>query len=121
MTARFSGRSALDLFGRCVGLGDSFDLTITAAAVPRDGAIAFQDVRVTTAKDTYYIRRVRAALTRSFDKEFKIEVKDQARHLLEQGRENAAYKQELSEFELNGIRVTPDALVLVVEFKIVVK
>src|SRR5208283_1804207 len=27
VTARFSGRTALDVFGHCVGLGDSFDLT----------------------------------------------------------------------------------------------
>ena len=121
VTARFSGRSALDLFGRCVGMGDSFDLTITAAAVPREGAIGFQDVKVTTAKDTFYTRRVRTALTQSFGKEFKIEVKDQARRLLEQGRENPMYKPELSGFELNAVRVTPDALVLVVEFKLVVK
>src|ERR1035438_7825047 len=31
VTARFSGRTALDMFGRCVGLGDSFDLTLTAS------------------------------------------------------------------------------------------
>jgi hypothetical protein len=28
--ARFSGRAALDLLGRCIGLGDSFDVTILA-------------------------------------------------------------------------------------------
>src|SRR5271166_4015445 len=39
VTARFSGRTALDLFGRCAGLGDSFDLTITAVPIPRNGAI----------------------------------------------------------------------------------
>src|SRR5438874_661580 len=38
--ARFSGSSAMDLFSRCVGMGDSFDLTITAVPVPRKGAIA---------------------------------------------------------------------------------
>src|SRR5687767_8596464 len=37
--ARFSGRSALDLLGRCIGLGDSFDLTILATPYYRDGAI----------------------------------------------------------------------------------
>ncbi len=42
VTARFSGRSAVDLFGGCVGLGDSFDLTMTASPVPHDGAIALR-------------------------------------------------------------------------------
>ena len=36
------------------------------------------DVNVTTPKDSFYIRRVRAALTQSFAKDFKIEVHDQA-------------------------------------------
>ena len=52
VTARFSGRSARDLFNRCVGLGDSFNVNITAVPVPRKGAIAFQDTQVSTAKDS---------------------------------------------------------------------
>jgi hypothetical protein len=31
------------------------------------------------------------------------------------------YKQELAAFDLGEIRVTPDALVLVIEFRLVVK
>ena len=121
VTARFSGRSALDVFGRCVGLGDSFDLTLTATPVPKDGAIALQDVKVSTVKDSYYIRKVRAALEQSFKKDFKIEVKDQAKRLLEQPSTTSVYKQELSDFALNAIRVTREALILVVEFKLIVK
>jgi hypothetical protein len=122
VTARFSGRSALDLLGRCVGLGDSFDLTITATPVARNGAIAFQDASVSTAKDSYYIRRVRQALTRSFAKDFKVEVRDQARRLLESTNQSGGpYQRELSSFELNAVHVASEALVLEVEFKLVVK
>jgi hypothetical protein len=121
ITAKFSGRSAMDVLGRCVGMGDSFDLTIVASPVARKGAIAMDDVRVTTVKDSYYIRRVRAALTESFGKEFKIDVRDQAKKLLEQPTGNSSYKQELDDFDLSAVRVTPEALVLVVEFKLVVK
>jgi hypothetical protein len=121
IVARFSGRSALDVFGRCVGMGDSFDLTILASPVSRKNSVAMDDVTVTTIKDSYYIRRVRSALTQSFGKEFKMDVADQAKKLLEQPRENATYKQELADFNLTGVRVTPEALVLEVEFKLVVK
>jgi hypothetical protein len=120
VSARFSGRTALDLFGGCIGLGDSFDLTIVASPVMRNGAMGFKDVKVSTTKDSYYIRRVRAALTQSFAKDVKIEVKDQARKILEQTREGASYKAELASFDLTEVRVTPDALVLVVEFRLVV-
>jgi len=121
VTARFSGRSALDLFGRCMGLGDSFDLAVTASPFVRSGAIALKDVKVTTRKDSYYIRRVRAALAQSIARDFKIEVKEQARQLLEQPDERRSYQQELASFDLDDVRVIPDALVLVVEFRLIVK
>src|SRR6185369_5013323 len=110
VAARFSGRSARDLFSRCVGMGDSFDLTLTAVPVPRKGAIAFQDTQVSTPKDSYYIRRVRSAMMRTFDQDFKIEIRDQARRLLEQPASSALYQQELKDLDLNAIRVTPEAL-----------
>jgi hypothetical protein len=118
--ARFSGRTAFDVFGGCIGLGDSFDLTIVAAPTVRSGAMGFKDVKVATTKDSYYIRRVRTALTQAFGKDVKIDVKDQARKILEQTREGASYKAELASFDLTEVRVKTDALVLVVEFRLVV-
>ena len=59
VTARFSGRTAIDFMNRCVGLGDSFDLSMSASPVPRGGAISLKDVSVSSKKDSYYIRRVR--------------------------------------------------------------
>src|SRR6185295_10703393 len=35
VAARFSGSSAMDLFSRCVGMGDSFAINVTAIPVPR--------------------------------------------------------------------------------------
>jgi hypothetical protein len=121
VTAKFSGRSAVGVLGRCVGMGDSFDLTIVASPVARKGVIAMDDVHVSTVKDSYYIRRVRTALTESFGKEFKIDIRDQAKKLLEQPAGESSYARELSGFDLSAVRVTPEALVLVVEFKLVVK
>lgn len=116
---RFSGRSAVDLFGGCVGLGDSFDLAITAAPFPHASAIVLRDVKVTAPRDSYYIRRVRAALAQSIAHDFKIELHDQARKLFEQS--GAVYHQDLASFDLSEIRLTPDALVLMVEFKVVIQ
>ncbi len=121
VSARFSGRTAFDLLGGCIGLGDSFDLTIVAAPVVRNGAMGFKDVKVTTTKDSYYIRRVRTALIQSFAKDVKIDVKDQARKILEQAREGASYKAEMASFNLTDVRITPDSLVLVIDFRLVVK
>jgi hypothetical protein len=117
--ARFSGRSAIDVLGGCVGLGDSFDLVMTASPVVRAGAIALDDVKITTARESYYIRRVRAALAGSISKDLKIEVREQARKLLEQP--GGSYQPDLAAFDLTGIRIKPDALVLVIEFRLVIK
>ncbi len=119
--AKFTGRSAIGVFGGCVGVGDAFDFTLSAVPVPSNGEISLRDVRVTTAKDSFYIRRVRTALEANFGRDFRIQVKDQAKKLLEQPQAGAAFQQELAGFNLNGVRVQSDALVLEVEFKLVVK
>jgi hypothetical protein len=121
ISAKFSGRSALDVFGKCVGMGDSFDLIIVASPVVRKGAIGMDNVQVSTVKDSYYIRRVREGVRQSFAKDFKIDVRDQARKLLEQPSPNATVQQELAGFDLNAVQVTRDALVLEIDFKLVVK
>src|SRR5438132_3489393 len=123
VSARFSGRTALDMFGGCVGLGDSFDFTLIAAPVVKNGALALTEVNVSTPRDSFYIRRVRQALTGSFSHDFKIEVRDQARRLLQQAPAPAdakpLYQQELASFDLRDVRVEPDALVLVMDFRLV--
>ena len=117
--ARFSGRSALDLFGRCVGLGDSFDVSITAMPYFQNGAIRFKDVLVESKKDSFYIRRVRAALTSTLRSQFAYKVIEDAKRILEEKRGD--YSQELSAFQVSEIRATGDALVLTLEFTLAVK
>jgi len=125
VSARFSGRTALDMFGGCVGLGDSFDFTLIATPIVKSGALALKDVNVSTPRDSYYIRRVRQALTASFAHDFKIEMQDRARRLLEQTPPQTStqplYRQELASFDLRDVRVQPDGLVLVLDFRLVVK
>jgi hypothetical protein len=125
VSARFSGRTALDMMGACVGLGDSFDFTMIASPIVKNGALAFKEVSVSTPRDSFYIRRVRQALTSSFSRDFKIEVRDQARRLLEQPPPQASpqplYQRELASFDLRDVRVQPDAIVLVMDFRLVVK
>jgi hypothetical protein len=117
--ARFSGRSALDVFGRCVGLEDSFDVSITALPYFDKGAIRFKDVVVESKKDGFYIRRVRAALASTLRSQFAYKVADDAKRILEEKRGN--YSQELSGFRVSTIQATGDALVLTLEFTLAVK
>jgi hypothetical protein len=125
VSARFSGRTALDMMGACVGLGDSFDFTMIASPIVKNGALAFKEVSVSTPRDSFYIRRVRLALIDSFSRDFKIEVRDRARLLLEQPLPQTSskplYQRELASFDLRDVRVQSDALVLVMDFRLVVK
>jgi hypothetical protein len=91
----------------------------------KNGALAFKEVSVSTPRDSFYIRRVRLALIDSFSRDFKIEVRDRARLLLEQPLAQTSskplYQRELASFDLRDVRVQSDALVLVMDFRLVVK
>jgi hypothetical protein len=127
LKARFTGRSALDVFGRCIGLGDSFDVYITALPYYHNQSIGLKDVRVEgraargEPRTGYYVRRVCAALGDSLRKQFEYRIGDQARRILEQTAPAAAYRQELLDFSVPRIQVTPDALIVTVDFRLAVK
>ncbi len=119
--ARFSGRTAANVFGKCIGLGDSFDVTILASPVYRQGAIALQGVQVNTGgRDSFYIRRVRSAMAVSLARDFTYGIQEDARRIFEQKRENS-YKPELASFYVPRMRVSPEAIVLTVDFRLAVK
>ena len=121
MNARFSGRSALDLLGRCIGLGDSFELTILATPTYKEGWLLLSNVRIgTPARQTYYVRRVIQALTEELPRTFQYSIAEDARRILEQPRD-PNYRQELTGFGVSAIQVTPAALVLTLDFHLAVK
>ncbi len=122
MRARFTGRSAMNLFGQCVGLGDAFDFTMLATPYYRDGNIALRDVVVTSdGKTGYYIRRVCAAMTASLARDFRYSIAAEAQRSLEDPGSRPQYKRELHNFSVTEVRVTKDALVLVLDFRLTIK
>ena len=121
LKVNFSGKTALGMFGRCVGLGDAFELTLTAKPVARDGTIAFEQFVVNTPRDSFYIRRVRAALVQTVNKDFRIDIMQQARKMIEAPQQVGKFQQEIKDLRLGGVRVAPDSLVLGVDFRVIVK
>ena len=122
MHARFTGRSAMNLFGQCVGLGDAFEFTMSATPYYRDGNIALRDVTVTSdGKSGYYIRRVCAAMAASLARDFRYSVAAEAQKSLEDPGARPQYKRELRNFSVSGVRVTQDALVLALDFQLTIK
>ncbi len=120
--ARFSGRTAMNLFSQCIGVGDDFDLLLLATPVYVDGKIAFQDVRVESpGRDGFYIRRVKAALQQTLSKDFRYAVLEDARRVLEEKRPGAPFTQQMRDFRVSSLRVTPTALVLSLDLTLVVR
>jgi hypothetical protein len=115
--AKFTGRSAWNVLGQCVGLGDDFRVVITARPSYSDGQLRLQDVVVTSdGKTGIYIRRVCTAMASSLARDFRYPLEAEARKLLEEGG-----KRELHGFNARDIRVSADALVLVIDFELRVK
>ena len=54
-------------------------------------------------------------------KQFRIDIMSQARKLVEAPQQVGIYTQEIKDLKLTAIRVAADALVLGVDFKVVVK
>ena len=120
--ARFTGRSALNVVGQCVGLGDAFDVVVTAIPIYREGALGLQQVKVTSeGKTGYYIRRVCEAMQASLTRDFKYPLEEQARRMLEDPSAQPGYKREVRKLSVPDIRVSSDALVLQVDFELTVK
>ena len=70
--AKFTGRSALNVIGQCVGLGDAFVVVVTATPQYRDGNIVLQNVvAASEGKTGIYIRRVCGILGTSLARDFK--------------------------------------------------
>jgi hypothetical protein len=122
MTARFSGRSTLNVAGLCVGVGDAFDVVILALPIYKNGAVMLQNVKVTSeGKEGFYIRRVCSAMEASLARDFKYALEHDARAMLENPEVQPNYKREVRKFDVREIRVASDALVVQVDFELTVQ
>jgi hypothetical protein len=119
--ARFSGRSAVDVFGRCIGLGDAFDLTMTGTPAFDRGALTIKSVGVEVSEDTFYTRRVKKALAASMDGQLRYDVSTAAKKMLTVPPGSGPYTTEVKDFHVPAVRVDADAVVLEIQFVLNVK
>jgi hypothetical protein len=122
IAARFTGKTALNMFGQCVGVGDAFNVVITATPQYREGFLRLNDVAVSSSDKTgFYIRKVCAAMADSLLRDFKYPLADTARATLEDPGKQPGYQREVKRFTVSGIRVSGEALVLTIDFDLTVK
>lgn len=120
--AKFTGRSALNVIGQCVGLGDAFYVIVTATPQYKDGNLVLQNVVATgEGKSGIYIRKVCSILGPSLARDFKYPLAAEAKRILEDTTGQLGYKRELHDFQVPSIRVSADALVIQTDFALVVK
>jgi hypothetical protein len=121
--ALFHGKNATSFLGRCWGLGDVFELRIVAAPYFENGLIRLRDVNVETVdRKSYYSKKVRESITDNLGRRFEYRVADEAKRILERKVDpREPYQQYLQSFQVSQIRVTPAALVLMLDFTLVVK
>ena len=120
--ARFTGRTSLDIFGRCIGLRDSFPLVITAVPVYDKGNVALKDVRAAPEGTVgFYANSVCAALGSSLPREFHYPLAAEAKRRLEDQGTQPEYPRELRKFNVKDIRVTDEAVVLNVDFVVLIR
>ena len=120
--ARFTGRSALNMFGQCVGMGGALDLAIAAAPQYTDGAIVLRDVTVSADNaDGFYVRRVCTAMAATLMRDFRYPLGELARRAMEDPAALPGYSRELSEFRVTDMRVTHDALEVAIDFRLTIQ
>ena len=119
---RFTVRTAADVFGRCVGLGDSFLAIIYATPYYKDGLLLLKDVRVDSeGADGMYVRRIRAALANGIRTRFSYNLYGEAKRIFEQQQSRDTFHKELISFDVRQIRVTDQDVVLVIDYVLRVK
>ena len=120
--ARFTGRTSVDFLGRCIGVGDSFALTITAVPYYDKGTLGLKDVKASPdGKAGFYASRVCSVLGPSLEREFRYPLAADAKRALEDPGAQPQYPRELRRFQVTSIQVTEEAVVLGVDFAISVK
>lgn len=118
MRAHFSGRSALNLFGQCVGFGDTFELTVMSSPYYKDGFLRLRDVAVTCEANGVYVRAACLSIGRSLERDFRHDLRAAAERMLGGTcvGNPSAYTTTLETFDVTSIQVTPAAVVLSLQF-----
>jgi hypothetical protein len=120
--ARFTGRSSLDLFGKCVGFGDSFDFEVLAGLATKEGTLRLTQPKVQLlTKETFYSRQVRKALESSIGDAIQYPIRDDIRKLLATASQASPYKITIGRLEIRSIKIEANSLLIDVDTRFLVE
>lgn len=120
--AKFTGKSSMDILGKCIGFGDSFEFEILSDLSTKDGTLLLAKPMVRIlSRDTYYSRQVLKALQTSIGDAIQYPIRDEMRKLLAAGSASSPYKVSIPKLEIRGIQILPDALLVDVDTRFLVE
>lgn len=120
--ANFTGRSSMDVFGKCLGFGDSFAFEVLAGLTTRNGTLYLDKPTVKVLKrDSFYSRQVLKALRGSISDAIQYPIREEIRKLLAAGTQTTPYKITIPRLEIRGVQVLKDSLLVDVETRFVVE
>lgn len=120
--AKFTGKSSMDIFGRCVGFGDSFGLEIVSDLTTKDGTLILAKPTVKIlSRDTFYSRQVLKALQASIAEAIRYPIREEIRKLLATGSAASPYKITIPKLEIRNIQILSESLLVDVDTRFVVE
>ncbi len=111
--AKFSGRSAFDVFGRCVGMGDSFDVVVRMTPYADKTTLRLRDVEVLSdGKRGMYGRAVCKALAETIPRVLVYDFAPEFKRALEAEQASVPFSKSVDDLAVRDLRVSKEALVL---------
>lgn len=121
ITAQFSGRSSLDLLGKCVGFGDSFEFEVLSGLATDKGTLRILNPQVRIlSRDTFYSRQVAKALQRSVGDVIRYPIREEIQKLLVAASANSPYRIQIPDVAIRSVSILPDSLLIEVDARFVV-
>ncbi|MBL8240104.1 MAG: hypothetical protein JNM66_21970 [Bryobacterales bacterium] len=120
--ARFSGRSALNVLGQCVGVGDSFDVVVRMTPYTDRSLLRLRDVEVTSdGKRGIYARAVCKALAETIPRVLVYDFAPDFKRALEADQPGVPFKKSVDNLSVQSMSVSKEALVLQLGLKLTLR
>ena len=111
--AKFSGRSSFNVLGKCVGIGDSFDVMIRMTPYADKTILRLRDVEVASdGKRGVYARAVCKALAETLPRVLVYDFGPDFKRTLETEQPGVAYRKHVENLMVQSLQVSKEALVL---------
>jgi hypothetical protein len=120
--AKFSGRSAMTVFGQCVGLGDSFDVLVRMTPYAEKSLLRIREVDVASdGKRGMYARAVCKQLAATIPRVLTYDFAPDFKRALEAEQSGVPFQKKVDDLKVQAIGVSKEALVLQLGLKLTIR